>query len=164
MNESMPLQVIDHSLFEVSPRIDAADAGELPAVDGDMVLAVRNVAPACFLRARFAALHSVTLFSATLAPPAHAIQLLGLPANTAWLDVPPAFPPEHLVVQVADGISTRFGDRERSMSRLVSVVETNCGRHRAEGSAIKVRRGYLSSLRSILSDRDVQFDRCTFGR
>jgi Rad3-related DNA helicase len=103
----------DHSLFDVR-TVDTETT--------DAVLSVRNVAPALFLRQRFAALHSITLFSATLSPPDYAIQLLGLPANTAWIDVPPAFPAEHLTVQVATGVSTRFADRGRSLQALVAVI------------------------------------------
>jgi Rad3-related DNA helicase len=106
-----------HSLFEVH----GPEAG--PS------LAIRNVAPAAFLRPRLAALHNATLFSATLAPPEHAIQLLGLPEATAWIDVPPAFPAEHLCVQVADGLSTRFADRGRSLQRLVDVLAAQFDAH-----------------------------------
>ena len=46
-------------------------SSDRPAAPGasEAALCVRNVAPAVFLRRRFEALHSVTLFSATLAPP-----------------------------------------------------------------------------------------------
>lgn len=114
----------DHSLFDVqslAPRA-ATNPGDAGAVATDAVLSVRNVAPAIFLRQRFAALHSITLFSATLSPPDYAIQLLGLPENTAWIDVPPAFAAEHLTVQVAAGISTRYADRSRSLQQLVAVI------------------------------------------
>ena len=103
----------DHSLFDVQTVATKAT---------DAVLSVRNVAPAIFLRQRFAALHSITLFSATLSPPDYGIRLLGLPANTAWIDVPPAFPAQHLTVQVATGVSTRFADRGRSLQPLVAVI------------------------------------------
>jgi DNA excision repair protein ERCC-2 len=119
----------DHSLFDVQsfagnsgPGVGAhADVQAQPG-GNDAALCVRNVAPACFLRQRFKALHSVTLFSATLSPPAYAIQLLGLPEGTAWIDVPPAFPAEHLSVHIADGISTRMPHRARSLERLVAVL------------------------------------------
>jgi Rad3-related DNA helicase len=114
----------DHSLFDVQTFLGAGADTESSVHDeaGDAALCVRNVAPACFLRPRFKALHSVTLFSATLSPPAYAIQLLGLPEDTAWIDVPPAFPAEHLRVRVADGISTRYADRDRSLAPLVAVI------------------------------------------
>ncbi|MBK7262212.1 MAG: ATP-dependent DNA helicase [Rubrivivax sp.] len=104
----------EHSLFEL--RTLAGQAG-----DCDVALGVRNVVPAGFLRPRFKSLHSITLFSATLSPPGHAIDLLGLPDNTAWLDVPPPFPAQHLKVQVAD-FSTRYGDRVGSLQRLLDVI------------------------------------------
>ncbi len=107
----------EHSLFE------------LHRASADLTLAVRNVVPACFLRQRFKALHSVTLFSATLAPPDYAIRLLGLPEDTAWIDVPPAFPAEHLCVRVAHGISTRFADRGRSLQRLVDLIARQFDAH-----------------------------------
>jgi DNA excision repair protein ERCC-2 len=116
----------EHSLFDVQ-RLPGThrgdeDGAELPVDGDDAALCVRNVAPACFLRQRFKALHSVTLFSATLSPPEYTVQLLGLPENTAWIDVPPAFPAEHLCVRVADGISTRYAHRDRSLQRLVAVI------------------------------------------
>ena len=120
----------DHSLFDVQtlakgPGPDAIDS---PAAT-DALLSVRNVAPAIFLRQRFAALHSITLFSATLAPPDHAIRLLGLPANTAWIDVPPAFAAAHLTVQVAASLSTRYADRNRSLKPLVAVITDQFDAH-----------------------------------
>lgn len=116
----------DHSLFDVqtAPRSPVAGDDKLfEESTEDVVLCVRNVAPANFLRLRLKMLQSLTLFSATLAPSDYAIKLLGLPEDTAWIDVPSAFPAEHLTVQVADGISTRFPDRDRSLQRLVRVLE-----------------------------------------
>lgn len=125
----------DHALFDVQRLLGVASVsspsedGAAPAADLDAVLCVRNVAPACFLRQRFKALHSVTLFSATLSPPDYARQLLGLPDNTAWIDVPPAFAPEHLVVQVARGLSTRHRHRLASLQPLVDVLARQFDAH-----------------------------------
>ena len=115
----------DHSLFDVQPVASPENAGldgGCEAARSEVIVCVRNVAPAAFLRQRFKALHCVTLFSATLAPPDYAIRLLGLPDDTAWIDVPPSFPPEHLTVRIADGISTRFADRDKSLNQLVGVL------------------------------------------
>lgn len=123
----------DHSLFEVQlSRGAASDSGadaEAEPAPRDAAVCIRNVAPCCFLRRRFEALHSVTLFSATLAPPEYAMQLLGLPPNTAWIDVPPAFPAEHLTVQVAHGISTRLAHRERSMHQVTGTIAEQFDAH-----------------------------------
>ena len=145
----------DHSLFDVQTFLGArsnleAD-GEAEQDGSDAALCLRNVAPACFLRQRFKALHSVTLFSATLSPPQYAIQLLGLPENTAWIDVPPAFAAEHLTVRVADGISTRFAHRERSLQRLVGVVAQQFDEHPGNYLAFFSSFDYLEKVAAWLS-------------
>lgn len=129
----------DHSLFDVQ------------ALAEDAALGVRNVAPACFLRRRFEALHSVTLFSATLSPPDYAIQLLGLPQNTAWIDVPPAFPAEHLSVHVADGISTRYAHRERSLRHLGAVMGRQFDAHPGNYLAFFSSFDYLDKAAALLA-------------
>jgi len=117
----------------------------------DSALCVRNVAPACFLRQRFKALHSITLFSATLSPPQYAIQLLGLPENTAWIDVPPAFPAEHLCVRVAHGISTRFAYRDRTIRRLVGVIARQFDEHPGNYLAFFSSFDYPDKAASLLA-------------
>ncbi len=145
----------DHSLFDVQTFLGTRSSLEADALaeqdERDAALCVRNVAPACFLRQRFKALHSVTLFSATLSPPQYAIQLLGLPENTAWIDVPPAFPAEHLTVRVADGISTRFAHRERSLQRLVGVIARQFDEHPGNYLAFFSSFDYLEKAASLLA-------------
>jgi DNA excision repair protein ERCC-2 len=145
----------EHSLFDVqtcpgAPRGDEPDA-DAAAHGRDAALGVRNVAPACFLRQRFAALHSITLFSATLSPPQYAMQLLGLPENTAWIDVPPAFAPEHLQVRVADGLSTRFAHRDGSLERLVALITQQFDAHPGNYLAFFSSFDYLDKAAGLLA-------------
>ena len=139
----------DHALFEVHTAA-AAEGSTGPQA---ITLGVRNVAPACHLRQRFAALHSATLFSATLAPPHYAIQLLGLPADTAWIDVPPAFDAAHLAVQVADGLSTRLPHRGRSLQRLVDVLAGQFDAHPGNYLAFFSSFAYLAQVADALAAR-----------
>ena len=123
----------EHALFDVQresaePAAQAGEDGAAPDA-AEATLSVRNVVPAPYLRPRFQALQGATLFSATLSPPDHAVRLLGLPADTAWIDVPPAFAPEHLQVRVADGISTRYADRARSLALLAAVMARQFDAH-----------------------------------
>ena len=145
----------DHSLFDVQTFLGAPSGlhagAETEPEENDAALCVRNVAPACFLRQRFKSLHSVTLFSATLSPPQYAIQLLGLPENTAWIDVPPAFPAEHLTVRVAHGISTRFAHRDRSLQRLVGVMARQFDEHPGNYLAFFSSFDYLDKAGSLLA-------------
>ena len=157
----------DHSLFDIRRNAageanadneregkgEGQEEGKGPGEAQEMVLGVRNVAPAAFLRPRFKALHSITLFSATLAPPDYSIQLLGLPEDTAWIDVPPAFPPEHLTVQVAGGLSTRFTDRDRSLGRLVGVIARQYQQHPGNYLAFFSSFDYLEKAAAHLALR-----------
>jgi DNA excision repair protein ERCC-2 len=150
----------DHSLFDVQTFLGTRPSTSYGGIEvdaeaaqdsSDAALCVRNVAPASFLRQRFKALHSVTLFSATLSPPEYAIRLLGLPENTAWIDVPPAFPAEHLTVRVANGISTRFAHRDRSLHRLVAVIARQFDDHPGNYLAFFSSFDYLEKAASLLA-------------
>ena len=150
----------EHSLFDVQTFLGAGvdvdvdvDADGTAAQDArDAALCVRNVAPACFLRPRLQTLQSITLFSATLAPPGYAIRLLGLPEDTGWIDVPPAFPAEHLTVRVAHEISTRYAHRDRSLQRLVAVIARQFDEHPGNYLAFFSSFAYLKSAASLLAE------------
>ena len=109
-----------HSLFDVSR--DAGAAGPAGAVGPGSVLCIRNVVPAPFLKPRFAAAHAAVLFSATLSPPRFYADSLGLPADTAWLDVEGAFSAEQLAVHVVDDIPTRYRRRHDSLAPIADLV------------------------------------------
>jgi Rad3-related DNA helicase len=135
---------------------DAAPAGPRPprqTAAADITLSVRNVVPARFLRPRFKAMHTATLFSATLGPPAYAIDLLGLPPDTGWIDVPPAFPAEHLTVRIAHGISTRFAHRARSLGAVVDLIAAQHDRHPGNYLAFFSSFEYLEQAAGLLARR-----------
>ena len=130
-------QLAEHSVFDIAraapaePAESAAWAGGQAQAQAqgkagdsgaDATFTLRNVVPARFLRPRFQALHCAVLFSATLGPPQYPIDLLGLPEDVAWLDVPPVFPASHLCVRVAQGLSTRYAHRARSLDALVRII------------------------------------------
>ena len=99
-----------HSLFDIT-------LGESGAL-----LCLRNIVPAPFLGPRFAAARSAALFSATLSPADYYSDMLGLPDDTAWIDVASPFKAEQLSVRVVDDVSTRFQHRERSLSPMVDLM------------------------------------------
>ncbi|MEG3012623.1 MAG: ATP-dependent DNA helicase, partial [Pseudomonas sp.] len=63
-------------------------------------LSLRNVVPAEFIRPRLTAARSSVLFSATLSPRHYYADLLGLPADTAWIDVESPFEAAQLQVRI----------------------------------------------------------------
>ncbi|MDL2354135.1 MAG: ATP-dependent DNA helicase, partial [Pseudomonadota bacterium] len=100
-----------HSLFDV-----AADPAH------GSTLCIRNIVPAPFLKARFAAAHSSALFSATLSPWHYYSNALGMPADTAWIDVESPFSADQLAVHVVKRISTRFQHRAQSAAPIADLI------------------------------------------
>jgi Rad3-related DNA helicase len=80
--------------------------------------------PASFLKPRFAAARSTVLFSATLTPWNFYTDMLGLPDDTAYLDVPAPFRAEQLSVRIASQVSTRYQHRTGSLAPIAGVIAT----------------------------------------
>ena len=102
----------DHSVFERT----------LGATQQERTLAIRNLVPAPFLEGRFADAVSVTCFSGTLSPFGFYRDALGLPADTALLDVASPFSSGQLRVEVALDVSTRFRDRAGSLRNVADII------------------------------------------
>ncbi|MFZ6673524.1 ATP-dependent DNA helicase [Undibacterium sp. Xuan67W] len=102
----------DHSIFDVTEQ------------NSDTLLCIRNIVPASFLKPRFTATHTSTLFSATLSPWNYYGDLLGMPDNTAWVDVESPFSADQVVVKVVDSISTRYSDRAQSLIPITELIAT----------------------------------------
>jgi Rad3-related DNA helicase len=62
------------------------------------------------------------LFSATLTPWHFYADTLGLPDDTAWLDVAPPFKAEQLSVHIARDVSTRFQHRSSSLVPIARLI------------------------------------------
>ncbi len=106
-----------HSLFDVT--LQPAGAGRK---QDNATLCIRNVVPAPFLKPRFDAAHSAALFSATLSPRDYYQDMLGLPENSAWIDVASPFDAQQLAVQVVKTISTRYPHRQQSAAPIVQLI------------------------------------------
>jgi DNA excision repair protein ERCC-2 len=87
------------------------------------VLTLRNLIPARPLAARLAQAHSACFFSATLRPAYFYQQMLGLPDDTVYLQVPSPFASQQLQVKVARHISTRYRDRSTAIGPLCDIIE-----------------------------------------
>ncbi|MEP6883915.1 MAG: ATP-dependent DNA helicase [Gammaproteobacteria bacterium] len=88
----------------------------------DTRICIRNVIPAPFLKRRFAIAHACILFSGSLNPPTFYCDLLGLPDDTVFLDVPSPFNSEQLSVRVVGDISTRWNNRRASLLPIATLV------------------------------------------
>lgn len=104
-----------HSVLELADHTGATGRSAV-------ALRIQNLIPAVFLKPRFAAARTVTLFSATLSPAQYQIDMLGLPQDAAWIDVESPFRPEQLQVRIVDRISTRYADRQRSVVPIARLI------------------------------------------
>jgi Rad3-related DNA helicase len=105
----------EHFVFDISKRA-------LSSKRSYSRVCLRNVVPARFIRPRLTAARSSVLFSATLCPRHYYADLLGLPADTAWIDVESPFSREQLDVQIISRISTRFTHRQASLAPIVELL------------------------------------------
>jgi DNA excision repair protein ERCC-2 len=103
-------------LFDENSLFDVTLAGR------SAMLCLRNVVPAPFLKPRLEAARSVALFSATLSPQRFYADTLGLPDDTAWIDVPTPFTADQLQVQLAGHISTRYQHRDASLAPIARLM------------------------------------------
>jgi DNA excision repair protein ERCC-2 len=108
----------EHSLFDTTVAGGSGGTGRA----AQSVLCIRNVLPAPFLAPRFAQTHTTVLFSATLTPPHHYAAALGLPGDTAWLEVEAPFAAQQLAVRIIGNVSTRFSARGASVAPIVRLM------------------------------------------
>lgn len=139
----------DHSLFDIT-----LSGGPGKTVKKRYAtLCIRNVVPAPFLKPRFAAARTVTLFSATLSPWQFHSDMLGTPPNTPWVHVESPFNANQLLVKVVPHISTRYRDREKSLEPIVALMlqqfEKQSGNYFAFFSSFE----YLDSVMHLLRER-----------
>ncbi|WP_028694166.1 ATP-dependent DNA helicase [Pseudomonas cremoricolorata] len=105
----------EHYLFDITQR-------QGPRKRRLATLCLRNVVPARLLGPRMQAARSVTLFSATLGPQQFYRDLLGMPSDTAWLEVQAPFRAEQLQVRIVSDVSTRYHQRQASVAPIVALI------------------------------------------
>ena len=128
-----------HSLFDIT-------LNHIPKTRSQ--LCIRNVVPAPFLSERLKLAHSAVLFSATLTPSSFYREMLGLPDESAELDVPSPFNAEQLSVRVVSRISTRFSDRAASIDPIVALMAEQYARLPGNYLAFLSSFDYLQAVSS----------------
>lgn len=134
-----------HFLFDVSVR----DSGKRRLSQ----LNLRNIVPAGFIGPRLASAQSNVLFSATLSPRTYYANLLGLPADTVWIDVESPFSAQQLSVQVVSQISTRYVHREASLAPIVELIARQFEQRPGNYLAFFSSFDYLQQVAQLLAER-----------
>ncbi|KHL72048.1 ATP-dependent DNA helicase, partial [Pseudomonas putida] len=136
----------EHFLFDVSLR-------EGPRQRRLATLCLRNVTPAKLLGPRMQAARSVTLFSATLSPRHFYTDLLGMPPDTAWLEVAAPFRAEQLEVRIASQVSTRYHERRASLAPIVALIAEQYQRQPGNYLAFFSSFEYLQQVHALLAEQ-----------
>ncbi len=136
----------EHFIFDISKR-------QLSGKRSSSTLCLRNVVPAEFIRPRLTAARSSVLFSATLSPRHYYADLLGLPADTAWIDVESPFKAEQLRVRIVDEISTRFAHRSASLAPIVELIAQQFAQQPGNYLAFFSSFDYLQQVAQLLAEK-----------
>lgn len=136
----------EHFIFDISKH-------SLGGKRSRSTLCLRNVVPAEFIRPRLTAARSSVLFSATLSPRHYYADLLGLPADTAWVDVESPFKAEQLRVRIVDEISTRFVHRQASLEPIVDLIADQFAQQPGNYLAFFSSFDYLQQVAQLLAQR-----------
>lgn len=102
------------------------------------------------------AARSVTLFSATMSPRHFYSDLLGMPADTAWLDVAAPFRAEQLEVRIASQVSTRYQQRQASLAPIVDLIARQYERMPGNYLAFFSSFEYLQQVAGLLAEQHGQ--------
>ncbi|MFZ6644916.1 ATP-dependent DNA helicase [Undibacterium sp. TJN25] len=140
----------EHSLFDVTKDVDK---GTGAAYRKNARLCIRNIVPAPFLGPRFTAAQSVVLFSATLSPWHFYSDMLGLPAETPWIDVESPFAAEQLEVRIVSSISTRYQHRGDSLSPIADLMAAQYRRQPGNYLAFFSSFDYLQQVAGVFGER-----------
>ena len=136
----------EHFIFDITVR-DSLRKRRLAT------LCLRNITPARLLAPRMQAARSVTLFSATLSPRHFYSDLLGMPADTAWLEVAAPFRAEQLEVRIASQVSTRYRERHASLAPIVELIAEQYQRKPGNYLAFFSSFEYLQQVAALLAER-----------
>lgn len=150
---SLSEQFGEHSVFDIRLHGKTNAQSEPGRSRVASTLCVRNVVPAHFLAPRHAAACATVLFSGTLAPERFYRDMLGLPEGTGSLCVDGPFQPQQLEIHVASHVSTRWRDRERSLSPIVDLMARQYVQRPGNYLGFLSSFDYLQRIAELMRDR-----------
>jgi DNA excision repair protein ERCC-2 len=124
---------------------------------GQGELAILNMDPSLFLMERWQALHSLTLFSATLKPFDYYQQMLGL-NNPVSGSLPSPFEADQIRLTIQSSIDTRYQFRDSSIQPIAELMidqyHQNPGNHLLFASSFS----YLNDIKKAIAEIDPDID------
>jgi len=125
---------------------------------GAATLHVRLLDPSLAARTVFQKVHCAILMSGTLRPPEMVRDLLGLEeGRTLVRTYPSPFPPEHRLIVVGQGFTTRYTGRSPELWRRMAMqVRDLCKAARGNVAAFAPSYAILRELRAALDDLEAE--------
>lgn len=93
------------------------------------------------------------LFSATLSPLPYFVSVLGGGDDARTLSVPSPFPKENLLLLLADQISTRYVDRQRSLPEVAQMIGTFAKAGKGNCIAYFPSYQYMEQAKSLVEEK-----------
>jgi len=137
-----------HSMFDITRTENRHSL-----LQQNTALCIRNIVPAAFLKGRFSAAQSSTLFSATLSPSHFYSDMLGMPDKTPFIDVQSPFSADQLQVNVVDHISTRFLRRRYSVMPIAQLMARQYRTRPGNYLLFMSSFDYLQQVYEVFSER-----------
>ena len=105
------------------------------------------------IRKRLNICHGSLMFSATLSPLSYYKSVLGGERSDDVLEVPSPFSPEQLSVTVMDKVSTRFSEREDTLSAVCRVIAATVSAKRGHYMIFSPSFAYSDALSKAFSEK-----------
>lgn len=124
----------------------------------DVTVRLLCLDPAPILRPLLARATARVLFSATLTPTSYFADVLGGGADSVTVEFPSPFPPENLCVSIADKLSTRYGDRDKSCRSVVNYIAATVSARRGNYLVYLPSYEYLDKVVGLFRKRYPKVD------
>jgi DNA excision repair protein ERCC-2 len=131
----------------------------------DVAVTLLCLDPSGFIREALDKGRASVCFSATLGPRAYFVPALGGDTDDPFIDIPSPFPPENFLVMIDANVSTRFHQRESTLSRVAqSLVAFTQPRgnyiaffpsYAYMAGALRVFRALAPGVRTVVQEKDM---------
>ncbi len=121
--------------------------------DDEVRVGLTCIDPSRLLTPRLKWAESAVLFSATLTPADYFADILGGDKNSVCVTFDSPFPPENLCVAVGSGVSTRYGDREKSYRAVVAYIAATVSARRGNYMVFFPSYEYMSRVQAVFEKK-----------
>lgn len=141
------------NFIKVSKIYDDAYITFIEKKGGDVLIKLFCLDPSKHLAYGFKRGRGGILFSATLSPMDYFYELLGGEKEDYKIGIPSPFPYENLCVVLADGISTRYKDRENTYEKVAHMIYGMAASKTANYIAYFPSYEYMNSVYNIFKEK-----------